>query len=67
MFQNQVRRHALHLIIKSLHVSLLSLQEEILVHSNEIVDEERIIELSLEQKEEKIIFFRPCQQEERHR
>ena len=45
----------------------LSLQEEILVHSNQFVDEERIIELSLEQQEEKIIFFKSCQQEERHR
>ena len=67
MFQNQVRMHALHLIIKSLHVRFFSLQEEILVHSNEIVDEERIIELILEQQEEKIMVFKPCQQEERHR
>ena len=53
---------------KSLHVCFFgSLQEEILVHSNKIVDEERIIELILEQQEEKIIIFKPCQQEERHR
>ena len=53
---------------KSLHVCFfLSLQEEILVHSNKIVDEEKIIEFILEQQEEKIIFFKSCQQEERHR
>ena len=67
MFQNQVRMHALHLIIKSLHVCFLSLQEEILVHSNKIMDEERIIELILEQQEDKIMIFKPYQQEERHR
>jgi hypothetical protein len=44
-----------------------SLQEEILAHSNKIMDEERIIELILEQQEEKIMVFKPCHQEERHR
>jgi hypothetical protein len=43
-----------------------SLQEESLVHSNKTVDEERIVELILEQQEEKIIIFKPCHQEERH-
>jgi hypothetical protein len=42
-----------------------SLQEEI--HSNKLGDEERSIELILEQQEEKIIIFKPCHQEERHR
>ena len=44
-----------------------SLQEEILVHSNKMVDEERIIELILEQQEEKIRILKPCQQAEQHR
>ena len=44
-----------------------SLQEETLIHSKKIRDEERIIELILEQQEEKIIIFKPCHQEERHR
>jgi hypothetical protein len=35
-----------------------------LTHSNKIGDEERIIELILEQQEEKIIVFKPCHQEE---
>ena len=68
MFQNQVRMHALHLIINHcIYVFFGSLQEEILVHSNKIMDEERIIELILEQQEEKIMVFKPYQQEERHR
>jgi hypothetical protein len=37
------------------------------MHSNKIGGEERIIELILEQREEKIIIFKPCHQEERHR
>jgi ribosomal protein L21 len=37
------------------------------MHSNKIRDEEIIIELILEQREEKIIIFKPCHQEERHR
>ena len=37
------------------------------MHSNKIGDEERIIELILEQREEKIIIFEPYHQEERHR
>ena len=37
------------------------------MHSNKIGDEERIIELILEQREEKIIIFKHCHQEERHR
>ena len=42
----------------SLHVCFFgSLQEEILVHSNKIMDEERIIELIPEQQEEKIMIF----------
>jgi hypothetical protein len=45
---------------------LESLQEETLLHSNKIGGEERIIELILEQREEKIIIFKPCHQEERH-
>jgi ribosomal protein L21 len=53
---------------KSLHICFLeSLQEETLMHSNKIGDEEIIIELILEQREEKIIIFKPCHQEERHR
>ena len=53
---------------KSLHICFFgSLQEEILAHSNKIMDEERIIELILEQQEEKIMVFKPCQQEERYR
>jgi len=46
---------------KSLHVCFFgSLQKEILAHSNKIMDEERIIELILEQQEEKIMVFKPC-------
>ena len=30
------------------------------MHSNKIGDEERIIELILEQQEEKIMVFKPC-------
>ena len=67
MFQNQVRMHALHLIINHCMYVFGLLQEEILVHSNKIMDEERIIELILEQQEEKIMVFKPCQKEERHR
>ena len=53
---------------KSLHVCFFgSLQKEILAHSNKIMDEERIIEVILEQQEEKTMVFKPCQQEERHR
>jgi len=37
------------------------------MHSNKIGDEERIIELILEQRKEKIIIFKPYHQEERHR
>ena len=44
-----------------------SLQEEIVAHFNKIIDEERIIELILEQQEEKIRILKPCQQEKRHR
>jgi hypothetical protein len=44
-----------------------SLQEETLIHSNKIEDEERIIELIPEQREEKIIILKPCHQKERHR
>jgi len=67
MFQNQVRMHALHLIINHCIYVFGSLQEEILTHSNKIGDEERIIELILEQREKKMIIFEPCHQEERHR
>ena len=59
--------HALHLIINHCIYVFGSLQEEILTHSNKIGDEERIIELILEQREKKIIIFKPCHQEERHR
>ena len=45
MFQNQVRMHAWHLIINHcIYVLYGSLQEETLMHSNKIGDEERIIE-----------------------
>jgi len=45
MFQNQVRMHAWHLIINHcIYVFSGSLQEETLMHSNKIGDEERIIE-----------------------
>ena len=69
MFQNQVRMHAGHLIINHcIYVLYGSLQEETLIHSNKIEDEEKkIIELILKQQEEKIIMFKPCHQEERHR
>jgi hypothetical protein len=67
MFQNQVRTHALHLIINHCIYVFGLLQEEILTHSNKRGDEERIIELILEQREKKIIIFKPCHQEERHR
>jgi len=67
MFRNQVRMHAWHLIINHCIYVFGSLQEETLMHSNKIGDEERIIELILEQREEKIIIFKPCHQEERHR
>ena len=53
---------------KSLHICFFgSLQEETLIHSNKIEDEEKIIELILKQQEEKIIMFKPCHQAERHR
>jgi len=46
---------------KSLYVCFFgSLQKEILAHSNKIMDKERIIELILEQQEEKIMISNPA-------
>ena len=83
MFQNQVRMHAWHLIINHCIYFFGSLQEETLMHSNKIGDEERIIVDDSKEswfwtivdfgttrrtrKGEKIIIFKPCHQEERHR
>ena len=67
MFQNQVRMHAWHLIINHCIYVFWIVTGGDLNTFRQIGDEERIIELILEQQEEKIIIFKPCHQEERHR
>jgi hypothetical protein len=67
MFQNQVRIHAWHLIINHCIYVFWIVTGGDLNTFRQIGDEERIIELILEQQEEKIIIFKPCHQEERRR
>jgi len=63
----QERIHAWHLIINHCIYVFWIVTGGDLNTSRQIGDEERIIELILEQQEEKIIIFKPCHQEERRR